>query len=174
MADAAEKDFSQFYQTRRALLLRFLAARLKNHEEAEEVMQEAFVQFRQVQDKDPIASPDALLIKIAANLSIDRMRQNNSRRAREKAWSEIYFLNGAGDCAAAAGPIQHRIAEARGEIEQVLALLERLSYPVRTAFILHRFKGLSHREVAARLGLSTSTVEKHIIKAMKLLIKEMA
>jgi len=42
---------------------------------------------------------------------------------------------------------------------------------VRNAFILHKFKGLTHKQVAAEMGLAQSTVEKHIIKAMRVLLE---
>jgi len=42
----------------------------------------------------------------------------------------------------------------------------------RRAFQLRRIEGLSQREVAAALGLSESTVEKHIMRAIKLLMQQ--
>ncbi|MFP4166278.1 MAG: sigma-70 family RNA polymerase sigma factor [Opitutales bacterium] len=36
----------------------------------------------------------------------------------------------------------------------------------REAFVLHRFEGLRHRDIAKRLGISQSTVEKHIAAAL--------
>ena len=41
-----------------------------------------------------------------------------------------------------------------------------LHYKCRTVFLLHKFKNLSHAEIAARFGISKNMVEKHIIKAM--------
>jgi RNA polymerase sigma-70 factor (ECF subfamily) len=32
--------------------------------------------------------------------------------------------------------------------------------------MLHKFTGLTHSEIAARLGISKNMVEKHVIKAM--------
>jgi RNA polymerase sigma-70 factor (ECF subfamily) len=36
---------------------------------------------------------------------------------------------------------------------------------------MHKFEGLSHPEIAARIGISRSTVEKHMGTALKHLIK---
>lgn len=173
MAEEGERAFSEFYEARKGALLRFLTARLKCREEAEDVLQETFLQFRNTREKMEIANPDALLIKIAANLSIDRIRQNNSRMARERAWSDIYLRDGAAGDLGTTRATQHRSLEARGEIDRVIRVLKGLSYPVRTAFILHRFKGLSHQEVSEEMGLAKSTIEKHIIKTMRVLAKEL-
>lgn len=52
-----------------------------------------------------------------------------------------------------------------------MALLQRavaeLSETCRQCFLLRKLEGLSHGEIATRLGLSRATVEKHIVNAMK-------
>ena len=173
MALDDDRSFSEFYNARRGPLLRFLMSRLRNQDEAEEVLQDAFVKFRQAQRDQDVANPEALLIKIAANLSIDRMRETKSRRAREKAWSDIYLSDDFGASASSSDAVQHRATEARAELDRVIQLLSSLSRPVRTAFILHRFKGLTHKEISEQMGLSRSTIEKHIMKAAERIMDEM-
>ena len=36
----------------------------------------------------------------------------------------------------------------------------------RDVFVLYRFAGLTQAEIAGRLGISTSMVERHLMKAM--------
>ena len=43
----------------------------------------------------------------------------------------------------------------------------------RHAFQLHKLEGLSHAETARRMGISTSTVEKHISSALKTLTRRL-
>ena len=54
---------------------------------------------------------------------------------------------------------------------QRLALLTRAlsDLPDKTSaiFRLHKFEGLSYAEVAARLGISRSSVEKHMMDALR-------
>ena len=47
--------------------------------------------------------------------------------------------------------------------EQISSLPEKC----QEVFILHKFSGLKHAEIAAKLNISQSTVEKHIIKALR-------
>ncbi|WP_223151948.1 sigma factor-like helix-turn-helix DNA-binding protein [Chitinophaga qingshengii] len=49
----------------------------------------------------------------------------------------------------------------------------RLPDACREVYLLHREQGLSHREIAARLKVSVSMVEKHMSKAMRLLSNEL-
>ena len=55
-------------------------------------------------------------------------------------------------------------AEEQRQLETAIA---ELPEGARRAFCLHKIDGLSHAEVAARLGISRSGVEKHIAVAMK-------
>lgn len=53
------------------------------------------------------------------------------------------------------------------ELRQRLhAALDELSPRCRQVFTLSRFQGLKNREIATRLGISTTAVEKHISKAL--------
>jgi RNA polymerase sigma-70 factor (ECF subfamily) len=47
-----------------------------------------------------------------------------------------------------------------------VAALDTLSPSVRAAFVLCRFENLTQAEAAARLGLSVSTIEKHMMTAL--------
>jgi len=52
--------------------------------------------------------------------------------------------------------------------------IEGLPVRCREVFVLHRFEGLRQREIAARLGITQSTVEKHIAAALVHLRRELA
>ena len=52
-------------------------------------------------------------------------------------------------------------------------VLSMLPPKCRQAFELRKFDGLSQREIAARMGISQSTVEKHLIKALRWVMSQM-
>ncbi|MCF8992215.1 RNA polymerase sigma factor, partial [Pseudomonas carnis] len=51
-------------------------------------------------------------------------------------------------------------------LEQLKEVLAELSPRRREALMLHRFEGLSQAQIATRMGISTSMVEKHIAFAL--------
>ena len=51
-------------------------------------------------------------------------------------------------------------------LEQLKEVLAELSPRRREALMLHRFEGLSQAQIAERMGISTSMVEKHIAFAL--------
>lgn len=68
--------------------------------------------------------------------------------------------------------LERRIS-GREEIERVQHMLAKLPPKCREAFELRKFAELSQKEIAQRMQLSESTVEKHLVKALRLLMSEM-
>ncbi|MBT8471396.1 MAG: RNA polymerase sigma factor [Marinicaulis sp.] len=170
----AETATIELFRERRLVFLRVLMRRLGNLEEAEEVLQEAFINFDRAAKKETISNPDGYLMKIALNLAVDRIRKDASRRRREDSWFDANSAGRIGAQYIAAAPQQDQALIAKQEMAQLAACLEELSENVRGAFILHKVKGLPHSETAEILGLSQSTVEKHIMKAMRHVTANMA
>lgn len=173
-ADLSEKAmmvaapaFEKIYRERRDLYLRVLTRRVGDNQIAEEILQDAFLQVSQLSHQEDITNPDGYLMKVAINRSTDWIRQETSRRRREQDWVQSNTAFMASGEAAAAEPAADQALIARDELAQLRQMLETLSSPVRTAFILHKINGLSHDETARKMGLSKSTVEKHIMKAMR-------
>tara|TARA_R110000868_G_scaffold25761_7_gene100132 strand:+ start:1148 stop:1675 length:528 start_codon:yes stop_codon:yes gene_type:complete len=160
-------DFA--YGVHRAEILRFLTARTGDRGEAEDLLQELWVRT-QTQSTGPVANGRAYLFRMAQNLVIDKLREKQRRMARERRWSdqETDFA------AAGIEPAdQRRTAEEamldREEIAALVSAVTTLPEGARRAFELHKLDGMSHAEVAARLGISKSGVEKHMAVAMKYL-----
>jgi RNA polymerase sigma factor (sigma-70 family) len=66
-----------------------------------------------------------------------------------------------------------RRVSGREELEQMRQALAKLSPKCRMAFELRKFEGLSQRQIAQRMGISESTVEKHLIKGLRGVMSEM-
>lgn len=165
-------DFDAFFREQRPGLLRYLTLRLGNGQEAEEVLQEAFIQFLKASETLEIENRHALLVRICSTQAIDRIRSNISRVRRENEWSDGYYRSRSAEGEfGGVTALQDRTVLARDDIRNVLKALDELSETVRQAFILHRFDGLTHGEVAEQMELSRSTVEKHIIKASRHLLQ---
>ncbi len=157
------------YDVHRAAILRFLRARTRDAAEAEDVLQELWIRLREV-GGGPIGNPRGYLFQMANHLVLDRERERRRRRMREQHWSEqAHAAVDTADGIDAVDPARtpEQILSDAQERELLLRAIQKLPEAARRAFCLHKLEELSHAEVAARLGISRSGVEKHIALAMK-------
>jgi RNA polymerase sigma-70 factor (ECF subfamily) len=66
-----------------------------------------------------------------------------------------------------------RRVSGREEVERMRSVLAMLPPKCRQAFELRKFEELSQKEIAARMGVAESTVEKHLVKALRLIMNLM-
>ena len=145
---------------------RFLAARLGNEADADDALQETLIKLHGAMATGNVENPQAFAFTIARNLSVDMIRRSARARARDSAFGATRTERAGDDFVdPSAGP-DAQVA-GRERVEQVMAALETLTPKVRQAFVLHKIEGLSYAEVADRMGLAKSTVEKHMIKALR-------
>ena len=60
----------------------------------------------------------------------------------------------------------------RDELRRLAGMIARLPGKVRDVFTLRRVYGLSQREVAAKLGITESTVEKHMSRGFLIMLEQ--
>ncbi|SRR5579859_191695 len=132
-------------------------ARAMGHRDsgAEDRVQEAYLRMLEAGSAAPIRNRETYFKRILRNLRIDGIR----RTARQAALPIDEAL-------ADPQPGPDRAALARIELEAVAKALQKLPPRCRHAFELHRFGNLSYAEIAQRMGISISMVEKHIAEAV--------
>lgn len=157
-----------FYQLQ-PQLLRFVRARTGDAALAEDIVQDIAVKLAETVT-GPVANPSAFLHRMANNLLIDRAREARARLGREQAWTEQEMSIAEG-AAVDEAPSAERTLLARDELRTVLAAIDALPPASSQVFRLHRIDGLSHPEIAAKLGISRSAVEKSMAVALKNLRK---
>lgn len=155
---------AQLYQELRGELLRFLVARSGNPAEAEDLLQELWLRVRDAAP-GPVANGRAYLYRAAQNLVLERLRGARRRETRDKDWSDAQAETVPGDRVDPQPQALDRLI-ARQDIDALRAAIAQLPEGAGRAFRLHKLEGLPHSEVAARLGISRSGVEKHIAVAM--------
>ena len=154
----------------RAALFRYLCARKVPAEEAEDILQDLFVKLEGLRP-GPVAEPRAYLYRMAENLLYDRRRAAAWRTNREEAWMAAQ-LGGVRE--ADAQPSAERMLIAREELELVSVALAGLPDKTLRIFRLYRLEGLRQREIAEQLGVSVSSVEKHLRRAYEVVMQAQA
>ena len=153
----AAESFREFYTQ----ILHFLRKRTDNASDAADMTQDVFTQWLGYQDRAKVEQPRAFLFQMARNVLRDHWRRQQVRQSAhdEQVTNEPAPLSDERhDPMAAAQRLQR--------LEQLKAVLAELSPRRREALMLHRFEGLSQAQIAKRMGISVSMVEKHIAFAL--------
>ena len=147
-------------------LLRFLRRRSRTHRAAaaEDIVQTVWLKLRERDDSQTWEEPRAVLFTTAANLETDTYR-------REISAEKVFSSEAADPETACPRPDPEAQADAAGRLERLTAALEQLPPQCREAFLLNRLEELTHVEIAARLGVSTKTVQRHIERALRLCLQ---
>ena len=156
------------YLQMRADLSRFVAARLGTQGDVEDVLQELYLKASRTPAGGDIRDPRAYLYRLASNLMMDRWRSTRRAAARDGAWRIAFHgadVNGGVDEA----PSAEAAVDARQRLQALVRALDDLPEKTRAVFRLHKFDGLSYAEVAEREGMSRSSVEKHMMQALRVL-----
>lgn len=139
-------------------LLSFFQRRSVGAEDAEDLTQEVFMRLSRRFARLHWGNPDGLVFTVAANALIDHERHERARR-RDRHVEVDPALP-------ADEPSAETALAGRERLRSLVAALDTLSPSVRAAFVLCRFENLTQAEAAARLGLSVSAVEKHMMTAL--------
>jgi RNA polymerase sigma factor (sigma-70 family) len=143
----------------RAALHRYLGKLTSGAEDIEDLVQETYVRMYALPDFHLVESPKALLFRIAHNLAVER-----ARRHKAQATDTVADLEALTVFSEEAPPEEQ--TDARHRFESFCAAVERLPPICRRVFVLRKVHKLSHAEISEVLGVSESTIEKHVAKGL--------
>ena len=138
--------------------LRRQLMRLAGSDDVEDHLQSAFVKWEAYRERSEVRNPEAFLLRTAMNSAYDQHRRSR-RRPQVSLLDETDLPDGA--------PLQDEAYAARQRLELVREGLAQLPHRTREIFLMHRLDGLKYDDIAARLGISASAVEKQVAKAMR-------
>lgn len=131
--------------------------------DVDDIIQETYTVLAARDRIDDILHPRAYLFQVAYSVFVRQVR-----RARVVPIQAAEDLEGFDPPDEAASP--ERVLSDRDELRRLAEIIAAMPSQMRQAFILRRVHGLSQREIAARMRLSESTVEKHIARGVRFLI----
>lgn len=169
MTSSAREILLSAYVERRALLVRVFTASLHDQAVAEDLIQDLYVKIMDVEGDYTIENPTGFLFRMANNLNLNRMRSDGSSRNRERAWHDTQHTK-IGDDLVDETPNAETDIVNRQQRDQLRDAVDRLPEKTRAILRLHKFEGMSQPQVAAQLGISISSVEKHLSSALRHLV----
>jgi RNA polymerase sigma factor (sigma-70 family) len=149
-------------------LMTYFLNRIGDRAEAEDLTQQTFLRLLR-DDRSAVSNSRAFVFRVAANLLLDRAR-DRSRRGRDRSYSLDDETVVAFPLADPLNP--ERILLARDGVAQVVAALNDLGEVTRDIFMLFRFEHMRQKDIAHRLGMSQTAVEKQIMRATLHLLRK--
>lgn len=157
--DPAARAFAlQAVQDYSGELHRFLRRRVADAQDLGDLVQEVYLRLLRVQNLESVRNPLAYIYGIAGHVASEfNMRQRQGRLVFDSTVVE----------AVADNPGQTGFDEGGAFFErQVGDALAQLAPSRLAVLLLERREGLSHAQIAARLGLSVHTVKKYSVEAL--------
>lgn len=156
--------FERLFQALHDALFRYVRSLTMTSAVASDITQDVFISLWEARDRlDPSRSLEAYVYRMARNRVYNHQR-NERTHADKRA-----------EMQAVAAPDERRAplpdAALHADVleSNINAWIEALPERQREAFVLSRFNGLSHDEIAAVMEVSPRTVNNHIVSALKTL-----
>ena len=148
------------FQNHQLALRRFISRFVQRTQDIDDVAQEAFLRAYRAEKSRPIEQPKSFLFRIAHNIAITELTKKSSQIIDYIAdidESAVVWLEGS--------------LEEQVMAEETIAIhceaVAHLPAQCRRVFLMRKVHGMSHKEISVELGISISTVEKHMSKGVR-------
>ena len=156
------EQIAQAFAEHRREVRNFLHGQLKCPHSAEDVTQEIYLRLMGSERTEEVKDWRALIFRVARNLVIDYARGRGRRLSFEHELEALYEITD--------DTVQmDQALVLQEQMERLECGLRALPEQARRVFELSRHDGLSHREIADRLGLSVRTVAREMALAVSFL-----
>ena len=160
-----KKEFESLFRSSYVSLVKYAKTLIKDHDTAEEIVQDLFVRLWQEKEKFKIESSlNGYLFRAVHNKCLHHIEH---RKVVERHAEE--FSSGQSDAIEDPSELLHyKDLQAR-----IARILERLPERCGKIFCMSRFEGLKYSEIAEKLSVSVKTVEASMGRALKEFRKEL-
>lgn len=152
--------FTEEVQPHEPVLRSYLRGAYPAVRDVDDVVQESFLRIWRTRLVRPIQSSKSFLFQVARHLAIDELRRGRAPVQPLRDLAELSVIDEKPD--AADGYDYHE------KVSLLSDALAALPGRCREVVYLRKFKGLSQKEVASRLGISVRTVESQFARGMQL------
>jgi RNA polymerase sigma-70 factor (ECF subfamily) len=152
------RRFDAFVNRYRRPLLQYFRRRGVDAADTEDLAQLVFLRILQKLRQDPDSLSDAYVFTAASSVLIDHHRRRAANHAAAAVEIDPFL--------ASEEPDAQRILEDRQTLRVMLDVISNMGLKRRRAFVLHRFDQLPYSEIAKKMGISPSSVEKYVMAAL--------
>jgi RNA polymerase sigma factor (sigma-70 family) len=160
--DTLETWFQREILPHEPALVRFLSRKLPSPADVQDIRHDIYVRILEAAERELPANAKAFLFSVARNILIDRARRN--RIVAIDLLEDLDSLNVLID----EGTPERREA-GRQQLQRLSILIQRLPDRCRDVVWMRRVEDLPQKVIARKLGIAEATVEKHLVRGVRLL-----
>ena len=138
----------------------FISKFIQRPQDIDDIAQETFIRAIRAETRNDIEFPKAYIYRIARNLSYEFLSKKHVKLTQ---YIEDCAL---GELSMPTTDVENTIA-VNERMTKVKEAIADLPPQCQRVFIMHKVYGFKYREIASQLGISMSTVEKHIISGLR-------
>lgn len=157
-----QEAFTEIYDRYNLVLLQHAYNKLRNREEARDIVQETFTNlWEKRRNLEITQNLSGYLYTAVRNQILNHYAHQQVQEKYQQSMQQFALTY-------KSTPADERIREKQLE-EAILCELEEMPAKMRTVFTLNRIHHLHHKEIAKQLDISERTVSSHITHALKIL-----
>lgn len=156
--------FERIFRALHDRLFRYVRSLTQSSAAARDITQDVFVNLWEARDRlDPNRSLEAYVYRIARNRAYNHQRNRRTRSTKQA------HMQAERSIEEQSPPLPDAELHSDALEANLQTWIEELPERQREAFVLSRFEGLSHSEIASIMEISPRTVNNHIVSALKTL-----
>lgn len=156
---SSQNEIQSLYDEYHAPLVSFFNRKLPNDDDPEDMVQQVFIKLVEAVKHAEFVFSRNFIFVVARNALIDRLRWRKSHRVDKHDLLEDDFIS-------SEAPLPDRILQGKQQLDHFFGHLDNLPLRCKQVFLLHRVCNMSQQNIAEHLGISRSTVQKHMMNAM--------
>lgn len=130
----------------------------RSREDAEDLIQEAFLRLHIYCQCEEVQQQEAFLARTVRNLSVDWHRKEHRELYVDESVETLPLVD--------LRPTPDEELAVQERLSRVGSILDALAPRTREIFLMHRLEGYGCAQIAEHFGISLSAVEKHIARAV--------
>jgi RNA polymerase sigma-70 factor, ECF subfamily len=168
-----EAAFTELVRRNSNRIYRISRKVLRNHEDAEDTLQNVLVKIYQCLDGiEETSRFSSWLFRVTFNEALMTLRRNRSRQQENSV--DISSMDAGGRDSAELQDVRANNERQHMSRELASKAILRLNPGLRRAFLLHKGEGWTHQEVAKELGITQATAKTRVFRARRQLRHELA
>ena len=155
-----KSQISQAFVEQQRSLKAFISRFVRGPQDIDDIAQETFVRAFLAEQKGGIQHPKAYIYRVARNLAFEILTKKSTQLTS-------YIEDSCDLSLLQSGEDVESTAIVMEKFDRVKVAIAEMPPQCQRVFIMHKVYGFKYKEISQQLGISVSTVEKHIMTGLK-------